>query len=730
MSEILLDTLVVRLVGDASRYEAMLARSALSTQSWATQVVQAGKLLTGGVVLPLLGLGAAATKAFSDVDDSMTRIAARFSRSGDSIKGALEDTARSISRTSTSSVADLEKGYTSLHAAGFSSVQSVQALGVAQKFAVGAQEDLGRATKTLAEAQDALGLRTNDPKQNAENLSKISDGLLRLSQSTGKSVEEITHKLEQSTDSAKERFRAFMETARGTSADTAKSIESTFGAQTTMLWNRIKDSAFQLGEVLNPAMVRFNQLAGNGLGWWDQVVDKIRYGDKGIVDAISHTKLWGTSLDDIAESIVAFSDNKTRFVDKLLLRVRYSKAAVDALDGPKSAGAVMVEATQAAEDARYEASIKKKKELALGLRKIQDGMGDDQRARDRALLDSLGEQKKAVEDVTKAKVEQHRLDGQFITLMERHRRFPRVSKIANAGGQSGAPSTPWSSGMDPTADIGEDERDPLTGKPYADALVARGLDPITGQKNAATRAAEAAKTGVDPYTGRLRADAARGIGVDSPTGRRLGRLPTSMTKAHIASERPGNEKSAEGMVVAAYKAREADWAGFSNDPYQGASFHGNALDRGPESRFYSDGPRSTAIKGKVTRGGSLSAIMSDSAQDANSEAERQFARGIREKARRDLISRNDGVLTPDEQRQMSQIQKENSEDAAHSDLVSGMRSSELLRQNTPRNSNSGGALLMQQALQGQADAEMKLQTKILQQIADALQTRTFPAVAR
>jgi len=120
-----LGNLLIRLLGDSTSFDRMVDASVKKINDATKKMDKAGRFLTLRVTLPILGVGTAAVKSFSDFDDAMTKSIAIMSGVTDDVRKQMEAQARAISGRSITSVKDLAEAYFFLASAGLNAQQSI-----------------------------------------------------------------------------------------------------------------------------------------------------------------------------------------------------------------------------------------------------------------------------------------------------------------------------------------------------------------------------------------------------------------------------------------------------------------------------------------------------------------------------------------------------------------------------------------------------------------------------
>jgi len=165
-----------------------------------------GRNMTMKVTVPLLALGAAATKTFASFDDAMVRSTAIMAGMTDEMDVKLRSLARSLSLNGVQSATQLAESYFFLASAGLDVQQSLAALPVVQKFATAGAFSLSTATDLVTDAQSALGLTVKDSIQNMTNMVRVSDVLVKANTLANASTSQFATALTSEAGSAMKTF--------------------------------------------------------------------------------------------------------------------------------------------------------------------------------------------------------------------------------------------------------------------------------------------------------------------------------------------------------------------------------------------------------------------------------------------------------------------------------------------------------------------------------------------
>lgn len=188
-------TMVVRLMTDSKQLEAGVASAATRIGALQTKMLALGKKLTKGLTLPILAVGAGSVAAFSSFDDAMTSSLAIMGDVSDTMRNDMAQAAREVGKSTTFSATEAAKAYYYLASAGLDAAQSIGAMPLVAKFAQAGNFDLALATDLLTDAQSALGLTVDDTAQNIENMTRVSDVLVKANTLANASVEQFSESL-------------------------------------------------------------------------------------------------------------------------------------------------------------------------------------------------------------------------------------------------------------------------------------------------------------------------------------------------------------------------------------------------------------------------------------------------------------------------------------------------------------------------------------------------------
>jgi len=172
----------------------------------------AGASMTRAITVPIVLIGGAAVVAFAKFDDKMTESIAIMGDVSDAMKEDMAKVARATALTVEASATDMAEGYFFLASAGLDAAASIEALPVVAKFAQAGIFGLALATDLLTDAQSALGLTIKDDViKNMENMTRISDVLVKANTLANASVEQFSTALTTEAGAALKSFNKDVE---------------------------------------------------------------------------------------------------------------------------------------------------------------------------------------------------------------------------------------------------------------------------------------------------------------------------------------------------------------------------------------------------------------------------------------------------------------------------------------------------------------------------------------
>ncbi len=205
-TQVELERLMIRLIGDGSSYFRMLQQAMSETVTFTDRATRLFSTLTATMTNALRDSVGTVLDAYAKFDHAMAQSTSILSGATGAQKKAMRDLALQISTQSVHAPEELAKAYYFLASAGLESTQAMKALGAVQQFAVSGAFSLEEATSLLVNAQTALGLRTKDAVKNHQSLIRMSDVLSKANEIADASVRQFSLSL---TATAGATLRAF-----------------------------------------------------------------------------------------------------------------------------------------------------------------------------------------------------------------------------------------------------------------------------------------------------------------------------------------------------------------------------------------------------------------------------------------------------------------------------------------------------------------------------------------
>ena len=178
-----------------SDFEKAMKKVEKSMMKVSKTLTSVGKGMTKTITAPILAVTGTAIKAFADFEKAMTSSTAIMGDMSEEMRTEMEKTARDVAKTTRFSAVEAAESYFYLASAGLDAAQSIKALPTVAAFAQAGNFDLALATSLLADAQSALGLKTNDTIQNMKNMIRVSDVLVKANILANANVQEFSEAL-------------------------------------------------------------------------------------------------------------------------------------------------------------------------------------------------------------------------------------------------------------------------------------------------------------------------------------------------------------------------------------------------------------------------------------------------------------------------------------------------------------------------------------------------------
>lgn len=262
VSKLLLDTKkwsssVTKINKDQSK----MMKDAQKTSA-AFKKVGLGMTVAGAAIVAGMGK---AVGVFGDFDQAMTESISIMGDVSDEMRRKMEDAALQMSTESTFAADELGKSYFFLASAGLDAEQSIGALPVVMKFAQAGAFDLSSATDLLTDAQSALGLSSKEAAENQENMTRVSDVLVKANTLANASVSQFSEAL---TNKAGAAMRAYeIDLEAGVAVLAAFADQGTkgkdAGTQFSIVLRELQKAALQNKKAFESAGVAVFDASGN-----------------------------------------------------------------------------------------------------------------------------------------------------------------------------------------------------------------------------------------------------------------------------------------------------------------------------------------------------------------------------------------------------------------------------------------------------------------------------------
>jgi TP901 family phage tail tape measure protein len=178
-----------------------LGGSAGKSGKMMSKLATAGKVAGIAIGVALVKGMTKATQEFIAFNDKMTQSIAIMDTTIEQQK-AMEAQAIAVSRETRISAEQSAEAFFFLASAGLNAEQSISALPQVAKFAQAGMFDMATATDLATDAQSALGLTVDDAQQNLDNLTKVTDVLVKANTLANSSVQQFSEALTNKAGSA------------------------------------------------------------------------------------------------------------------------------------------------------------------------------------------------------------------------------------------------------------------------------------------------------------------------------------------------------------------------------------------------------------------------------------------------------------------------------------------------------------------------------------------------
>ena len=154
------------------------------------------------LALPIGVATGASIKAFADFDKAMVESTAIMGNLTDAMRSDMVDAAKKVAKSTTFSAKESAESYFFLASAGLDAAQSIGALPKVAEFAQAGAFNMATATDLLTDAQSALGLTVDNTAKNIENMTRVSDVLVKANTIANASVQQFSEALTNKAGSA------------------------------------------------------------------------------------------------------------------------------------------------------------------------------------------------------------------------------------------------------------------------------------------------------------------------------------------------------------------------------------------------------------------------------------------------------------------------------------------------------------------------------------------------
>lgn len=148
-----------------------------------------------GIGVAAAGLAAVGVASFAKFEDKMNQSLAIMGSVPQELRDQMSDTARAIAKETRLGATEAAESYFFLASAGLDAKQSIAALPQVAAFAQAGMFDMATATDLATDAQSALGLVSKDSNKNLENMTRVTDVLVKANTLANASVQQFSESL-------------------------------------------------------------------------------------------------------------------------------------------------------------------------------------------------------------------------------------------------------------------------------------------------------------------------------------------------------------------------------------------------------------------------------------------------------------------------------------------------------------------------------------------------------
>jgi TP901 family phage tail tape measure protein len=175
--------LLVKIGADLRNFDRKMKRATKDISYLGGKIAGAGRFMTRGVTLPLIGIAVAAGKVGMDFETQMNRVAAISLATGEDLQ-ALEDKARDLGSTTMFTSTQAAEGLENYARAGFEVKESLDAIEPSVNLAIATGVELATVTDIVASAIKGFGM-------DAKNTAKLTDLLANVTANSKTNLEQL-----------------------------------------------------------------------------------------------------------------------------------------------------------------------------------------------------------------------------------------------------------------------------------------------------------------------------------------------------------------------------------------------------------------------------------------------------------------------------------------------------------------------------------------------------------
>ena len=190
--------LIIRIATQGAKLaQAQMSALGSTAKKSSVKLAQFAKVGAGVVAGALLAIGKGASesvRAFTDFDSALTQSLA-IMQTTTAQQERMAQVARDVAMETTISATESAEAFFFLASAGLDAEQSIAALPQVAKFAQAGMFDMALATDLATDAQSALGLSVDDAQKNLQNLTRVTDVLVKANTLANATVQQFSEAL-------------------------------------------------------------------------------------------------------------------------------------------------------------------------------------------------------------------------------------------------------------------------------------------------------------------------------------------------------------------------------------------------------------------------------------------------------------------------------------------------------------------------------------------------------